>query len=284
DPWADKLAPHTTGILLNGTDITLMNSRIDFSSGDGVFVGGSGNTVENCAITNTDYSGFDEAGITTMGANETITGNTVERTGRSGIVIRYSPATSVTHNFLTGIGLLTTDFGGIYTFDTDGGGAEIAYNIVEGYHSAGFGSSGIFLDDGSSNYVVDHNLAYDVDYGMKMNPPVPSNMVFNNTLSGSQWSLLGNMPDGWDGTQLVNNIFLGPTSIGNNVLSSNNLFDLPMSQFVNPASGDYRLAPGAVAIGDGEFLPPYLVTAPGRAPDVGAYEFGTTPFAAGAMI
>src|SRR5207302_1483954 len=61
DPWGAQFHPHTSGIILNGQFNTLANSTIAFSSGDGVFVGGSNNTVQNCLIHDVDYEAGDEA-------------------------------------------------------------------------------------------------------------------------------------------------------------------------------------------------------------------------------
>ena len=56
----------TTGIIIQGTNNILQNSTILHSSGDGVFLGGSFNTVENCTVAYADYAGNDEAGITLL--------------------------------------------------------------------------------------------------------------------------------------------------------------------------------------------------------------------------
>src|SRR3712207_9082482 len=60
--------------------------------------------------------------------------------------------------------LQTTDGGGIYTYGTDGTGGEIAYNVVHGIHSGGFGAPAIYLDNFSSDYSVHHNVVWDSDF------------------------------------------------------------------------------------------------------------------------
>ncbi len=111
---------HSTGIILNGQYNTLQNSTIAFSSGDGVFLGGSFNTVQNCTIHDVDYEAGDEAGITTLGANESILYNTIYNAGRSGIVIRHTTASLILHNIIHNVGMQMTDLGGIYAWGTDG--------------------------------------------------------------------------------------------------------------------------------------------------------------------
>jgi len=164
DPWGAQYHPHTTGIILNGTGNILENSVVAFSSGDGVFVGGSGNTVKNTVIHDVDYEAGDEAGITTLGSNETILGNTIYNAGRSGIVCRYTYDSVISHNVIHTVGLQMTDLGAIYTWGTDGAGTEISYNVVYGIHTGGFGAAGVYLDNSSQNFVVDHNLAFDCDF------------------------------------------------------------------------------------------------------------------------
>lgn len=279
DPWADKFAPHTSGIILNGSNNTIEDSTIRYSSGDGVFLGGSGNTVQNCVIADTDTIGADEGGITTLGPNAQVLNNTVFNCGRSGVVVRYSPASTIAHNRIYACGLLTTDLGGIYTLQTDGQGTRIEYNRISDIHTGGYGGTGVYLDEGCNNYVVDHNVTWDIDTGVKMNPPSENNQVLNNTFAGSTNSISGSGTTDMTGSVLSSNIFIGPAQIGVDATQQNNLFDPPSSVFVAPKAGNFQVRKTQLmrAIA-------HANASTGTNPDVGAYALGQPPFKAGATI
>jgi parallel beta-helix repeat protein len=285
DPWADQYLPHTSGIILNGTNNLLENSIINYSSCDGVYLGGSNNTVRNCSVSNADYAGADEAGITTSGANEQVLFNTVYNCGRNGIDIRYSPAASILNNRIYNVGLLTTDMGGIYTFNTDGQETVIANNLISDIHAGGFGGAGIHLDNGSSSYIVHNNVVWNADTALKMNPPSQNNVIVNNTFIGTLASIDGNGSTGMTGSMLVNNIFIGPVgTVGADLTESNDLFNDASVKFVNPPKNDFRLLRGSAGIHTGRALPPYAVTIGKFPPDIGAYAYGKKPFTNGARI
>jgi len=282
DTWLDKFSPHTTGIILNGVGNILQNSTIDYSSGDGVFLGGSNNTVRNTLIADTDYAGYDEAAVSTLGANETVSGNTIYNTGRSGVVIRYSPHASIHHNRIYLVGLLTTDLGGVYTWDTDGQGTRIAFNQISDVHTGGFGGAGIYLDNSATDYVVDHNVVWNSDTALKMNPPSANNQIYNNTLIGtSALDSSGNAD--MSGSIFVNNIFVGMTNFGTGITQSRNLVGSPEAnvRFVAPGKGDFRLTRKSPAVHAGQAVPGYASNYRGWAPDQGAYVLADKPFSAG---
>ncbi|HEX5242380.1 MAG TPA: right-handed parallel beta-helix repeat-containing protein [Tepidisphaeraceae bacterium] len=281
DPWADKLAPHTTGIILNGSDDVIQNSIIAGSSGDGIFLGGSNNIARNCIIHDVDTIGADEAGVTIMGSNDQVISNTIYNAGRSGIVMRFSPAASVLHNRISNGGLLTTDLGGIYTWGTDGQNSVIAYNLINGFHSGGFGSSGIYLDNSSTDYLVHHNVVWDTDNALKMNEPSDNNQIDNNTLAGTQLSVASDDASNMAGSILMNNLFTAPTQIDPSAQQTDNLA-LPGAQFTNVGRCDLRLRGKSPAINAGTVVPGITDGYAGSAPDIGAYEFGRKPFVAGA--
>ncbi|HEY2587637.1 MAG TPA: right-handed parallel beta-helix repeat-containing protein [Tepidisphaeraceae bacterium] len=278
DPWADQFAPHTTGIILNGSNNTIDNSTIHFSSGDGVFLGGNNNTVQNCVIGDVDTIGADEAGVTTLGSNEQVLNNTIFNCGRSGVVSRYTAASTIAHNRIYACGLLTTDLGGIYAFETDGQGTRIEYNKISEIHTVAYRGVGIYLDEGCSNYVVDHNVVWDVDTGVKLNPVSENNLVQNNTFAGSADSV-GSGPTGLTGSILANNIFIGPAQIASDATQENNLSDPPSSIFLAPEAGNFQLRRALFMRAIAHANAPT-----GMNPDVGAFALGQPPFTAGATI
>lgn len=184
-PWdPHNYGGSSTGILLNGTQNVLEDSTIAFSSGDGVYVSGSNNTVEYNTIHDVDYGGGDQAGIEVAGSNQLIQTNTIYNAGRDGITATYSTADQILSNTIYDCGLQTTDLGAIYAWGTNGGGTVISGNAIWGMHAGGYGACGIYLDNGSSNYVVSNNNISTTDTPIKVNGPNSGIQLSNNTTSG----------------------------------------------------------------------------------------------------
>ncbi|HET6250598.1 MAG TPA: right-handed parallel beta-helix repeat-containing protein [Tepidisphaeraceae bacterium] len=282
DPWGAEYHAHATGIILNGTGNILENSTIAYSSGDGVFLGGSGNTVENTTIHDVDYEGGDEAGVTTLGNDESVLYNTIYNTGRSGIVSRFTTHSLIAHNVVHDVGLQMTDLGAIYTWGTDGEGTEIAYNVCYNVHTGGYGAAGIYLDNGSQNWIVDHNVVYNADFALKMNPPDDNDLIINNTFSGTQYGLQSSGNEDMTGSTFLNNIFTAHAMFGPSATYNHDIFYQTNPQFVNAAAYNFQIKSNSPAINAGVVMPPYTNGYLGKAPDIGAYEYGQTPFAAGA--
>jgi probable HAF family extracellular repeat protein/parallel beta-helix repeat protein len=194
-PWDDHERAATTGIQLNGTSNVLENSVIAFSSGDGVYVGGSNNLVQNNQVHDVDYGGGDESAIELEGSNQQVLGNTLYNTGRDGIVATYSIAAQILNNTIHDCGLQTTDLGAIYIWGTNGAGTTIAGNTIYNMHAGGFGACGIYLDTGCSNYVVHDNAITGADTPIKVNGPDSNIQLYNNTTSGgSSWIIPPSTP------------------------------------------------------------------------------------------
>ena len=130
--------------------------------------------------------------------------------------IRFSPTPSLTS------GQQTTEAGGIYTVHQNGGGTEIAYNKISGFHSGGYGQTGLFFDNSSPNYNVHNNVVSDVDTALKMNGDSSYMNVWNNTLNGSWYAVFGDYRGGWYGTKFISNVFLRTATLGSGAYSSNN--------------------------------------------------------------
>ena len=275
DPFSMDQTPHTTGIIINGSNDVIQNSTIQYSSSDGIFLGGSRNLVQNTIISDVDYAGGDDAGVTVMGVNNRVTQSTIFNTGRSGIRLD-SGSDQIDHNRLYNIGLLTTDFGAIYTFGIDGAGSQIDYNIISDVHSGGFGAAGIYLDNNSSNLIVHHNVVYDADFALKMNPESIDNRIYNNTLIGTQASVASSFGADMPGSVFTNNIFGGPATIGPGATETDDL-DASVVSFVSAATDNFQLAKGSAAIDKGVKLPPFTNGYKGKAPDIGAYEYKDKP-------
>jgi hypothetical protein len=284
DPWGQQQKAHNSGIALLGTDSVIRDSRINYSAGNGVFLGGSRNRVENSVISNVDYNAGDEAGVYVLGPNHVVSHNTISNTGRSGVVHRYSPGAKIVHNVIHTVLLQTTDGGGTYTWGSDGAGTEIAYNQIYNVKSGGFGAAGVYLDNFSRNHVVHHNVVWDSDFGLKMNPPNTSNRIYNNTFAGNKYSVASSGTREMSGSVFRNNVFTNRLQIGPGATAANDLSMGADFRFVNSGAGDFRLRAGSAAIDRGVVIRPYTDGFLGAAPDAGAYEFDRAPWKAGAVL
>jgi hypothetical protein len=273
------------GILIAGQHNTVSRSEIGYSWGSGVTVTGDDNTVDNNIIHDCGLSGNEKTLVNVTGQNTTVSNNTMYNAGRSGVVLRDPSSTThpvtgtrMLHNDISRFGYLTKDLGGIYTYSADLAGTVIAYNRIHDSHTTGI-AAGVYLDSNCSNATVHHNLVYNVQRGMIMNPTATNEDTYNNTFwvdayamspgggSGcvncSTYNNLSNRSSGWTGN-----------NVGNNATTSD--------QFVNSATGNFQLKSGSSAINYGRVVPGITDGYTGSAPDAGAFEYGTPGWTAGA--
>jgi hypothetical protein len=272
NPYSDNV--DNSGIILNGSDNVLENSVIRYSSANGVTLLGTGNSVLNCVVSDTDYAGNNASTINTgTGADgptrgATIANNTTSDTWREGIEVHNLEGGSVVYNTVSFAGLQTYDQGLIHTVGNAGTPAgtnaqtTIAYNVV--HDDTGHNGKGIYLDEGSSGYNVHHNVTWNVDFGMALNGNGQLNSIYNNTF-------VAGVPFGgtnlvhFDGTQtndlISNNIFqtgadLTPFTTAGNVIAdnfqSNPTATTPNpAGFVDPAANNYQVTSGSAVLGPG---------------------------------
>jgi hypothetical protein len=276
--------PDTTGIYLLGSHSVLRDSVIAYSAGHGVAVGGSDNRVENVVVHDVGYNAGNDAGINMRGNGHVVTRNTVYNAGRSGIKIGYARGFKLTHNLIHDVMQQATDGGGIYTYGTDAKGGEIAYNVIYNSRSEGFGAVGVYLDNFSSHYVVHHNVVWNADHALKMNPTSRDNLIYNNTLAGVDYSVATSKSGDMLGSVFRNNIFTKSAKIDPRATKQNNLMAGTDPGFVNFAGGDLRLKSTSRAVDTGMKLGGYTAGYDGDAPDAGAYEYGKPKWTAGATI
>lgn len=275
-PWGDD----TTGILIHGSNNVVKNSKISYSSGNCLMVSGSNNKIVNNEIHDCNYYGTDDAGIYISSfysaSNNLISYNSIYNTGRGAILMKYAPGTRISYNNLSEFGELMHDMGGLYVFRTDGMGTEIDHNYVhDGPNNAL--TTGIYLDNGSSNYLIHHNVVWNVPNAMILNTPNNFNLIYNNTYYGPG-RIIG---DDWYGDQIVNNI-VGAAAPSNEAKWANNLHPGdPNLDFVNPAGGNFRIGSNSAAIDAGQVITGITTGYSGSAPDIGAYEYGGTDWTPG---
>lgn len=260
--------PTRTGIVLAGNNSIFENSTVAYGAGDGVLVMGANARVTNNIIHDTGYNAADTAAIRVLGSGAQVDHNTIYDIGRSGI-LHTAAGLKILYNVIHDAGLQTTEAGGIYTVGTNGGGTEIAYNKIYNMHSGGFGETGLFLDNNSNNFVVDHNQVWNVDHALKMNFTCRNDNIYNNTLDGSLYSVFTNQKGDWDGTKLTKNVFLKAAVFNTGAQVSNN------ASVATPGLGAGDFASGAT--GDTVDVSPPVVTPPVKAPPVKTPPIVTPP-------
>lgn len=280
----------STGVVLYGARNTLQNSTVAYSAGNGVSLDGESHRLENNVIHDVNYVAVDAAAVSTRcnpcanySYGHVIRNNTMFNAGRSIIVHRETGGLVIEYNHLYNGGLQTDDNGMTYTFQTDGDGTVIAYNVIHA-NLAEHDPIGIYLDNDSSNFSVHNNIVYGVGQALKLNLPSYNNQIYNNTLLGSSYSVTSwgpeHRPRELTGSVLRNNIIPNGlqfiTEAG--LTRSDNLESDP--GFVNVEGGDFSLREGSPATDAGVTIEG--LSFEGAAPDMGAIEFGEPSWAYGA--
>ena len=272
----------TTGFLIAGTHQTLENSAISFSSGNGVNLSGTGNTVSNCLIHDVDYVTSDCAAVSPSGSDATIASNTLYNGGRSLLLFKL-PSSKATHNLIYGAGLQADDLGGVYTYGTDGAESEVAYNVVH-------------TDPPAARAQGHRDLPRQRQQQLHR-PPQPGVRPLRRRDDHQhrehrqphlqQHRMLGGIHGGGTdpGVQIVNNIFTGAIRIGTGATVSDNLVGPADPEFVDAAAvatTSSRLArpPSTWARRSLPYTNGYV----GSAPDLGAFERGAPPWSAGSSL
>jgi hypothetical protein len=181
---------------------------------------------------------------------------------------------------------MTSDLGGTYTYWTDGGGTVLAYNHIHDVHCPGYGGSGIYIDNGSANFVVRHNLCTGNQLaGIHVNTPVRNTLVCHNTTAGNVFALINGggsrtLPPDF---VVANNIFLDRVKVktGGTLLHN---FTNGTPGFVDGQAGDFRLTAGSPCIDAAVPLEGISVPHGGASPDQGCFEYGHPAWSAGSTL
>jgi len=280
-----------TGIAMFGTKDTLSCCEVSWAAGDCVSLYGSENVVVDCIIHDANYRGTDAAPVALGGIGNRLLYSEVYNGGRDVLSAPSAQAFKVLHNEIHHSGLVAWDVGLLYTYNTDGKDAEIAYNIVHDAWSGNpdetWGASGIYLDNNSRNFLVHHNVSFNVKgLGIQVNDPgrnirVYNNTVFNTTHDMAPWNN-GQFP-GIEGAncKFYNNYFDRPVKKTEwieekaNVYSAEDFLQDRNAGNYMPKKGS-ELIDAGVVVGELKDIP-YA----GKAPDVGAFEYGMPAWKAG---
>ncbi|MBI2842078.1 MAG: right-handed parallel beta-helix repeat-containing protein [Armatimonadetes bacterium] len=288
---------YDTGAIMGGQYNELRDSTIAYSAGNGVSLRlySTGNSIINCLIHDVNYIGIDCAVVNCHGSNHTIQHNTMYNSGDSVIMHRMLQSSRIEYNHLYNAGMLNHDLGLTYSGGSDGNGTVIAYNWC---HDSPRGC-GIYLDNGSSNFLVHHNVVWNVRNGnIQINQPSRNNKIYNNTTFPPGNAVSCGYLTTWNdmsGSRIINNLFIGQVNPetsgqwGNGAVVANNV-QASITALRNPTACDFRLAPGSPGIDAGQSIPGITDGYSGWAPDAGAYEGestwapGYTPPAPGSEI
>jgi len=260
---------------------------IAYSATSGLRLSGEDNRLVNCIVHDVDYSGDGRGGLDlgdSVGAQ--VLHCTIFAAGRDIIQHHGSKRLRLDYNDLYYGNMLNSDSGAIYCWGTDGQGGVIAHNWV--HDNLGDSTVGIYLDNFSRNFTVHHNLIWNcTGSGIRLNSDATDHLVCNNTIVDVREPF---------GTFTYS--AYKPTMEGTRVI--NNLVNAAMdprdpSQFVQGELGPelHHNAPGAIdgdglpvagsaAVDAGVDIPGITDGYKGKAPDLGAYEYGAEHWVAGA--
>lgn len=284
-----------TGIRLAGSNNTLKNCTIAYSSHNGVYLRGTHQVVDNCTIHDVAYVHTEGGAVSWMGDDPTgaspacqdhvVSNSTLYNSGRHIVNFYYCPNITMTHNVMYNSCIDVGDCGIIYQ-SKGGASGRIDHNIMH-TNLADYWTFGIYLDADPENYTLDHNVLYD-QLGTYFNVGGDGNgdgvgalnvNVYNNTVWGGSLYLY----NGSSNTKLYNNLVQNGMDGSSAADFQNNMSGGSSSMFVNAGAGNFQLASGAPSppVNSGRTITGITTGAVGT-PDIGAYELGATPWTAGA--
>jgi len=303
------------GIILSGVGNTLQNSVVKYSSGSGVSILGENHKVLGNRFYENNYQATEAGVVGTGGPSKAIDPevgyNLIYNTPHIGIVVNkmYSSDPEqiglirIHHNVIMNFMLRSNDGGAINcSAGRNWDNIRIDHNIIA--NSNKFISIGIYTDYGGEA-LIDHNVLYNIDrpiqmnrYSEEQNPPIGESdggpmgeiRVYNNTAIADSWSKpgIGNdhvNPSG-EGMFFKNNI------VSNRIAGELDLAEMASNVMINKtnalnyfsdyATNDFTLAAGTSSLIDqGVDVSPYNDEIFNGVPDIGAYEYGVTPWVAG---
>lgn len=260
----------------------------------GIALGGEDAVATNNRVHDISYGGTYGCGIWPAPgrARQTITHNTIYRTGRSGIDGVYSNK-DIGYNDIYDFGLINTDLGAIYAANgADLTGTRVHHNWLhdaknDATHQFPVGA-GIYFDQNAKPAQVDHNVFWNNhknDVRLEQEKP-PFHRIFNNTMASAEtnfWFTFHSYPAS-SPSDSRNNIYrslIKPNAPGSDEMTSGT-----DPKFANAGEGGlkYRLKSDSPAIDRGAMIPRVTDGYLGSAPDLGAYEYGGPDWVAGCSI
>ena len=248
---------------------------------------GEDNRLINSIICDVNYVGSGRGGLDlNHSTGAAVSHCTISRTGRDGIQHHGSKRIRIEYSDIFHTNMLNNDAGAIYAWGTDGEGGMIAYNWV--HDNLGDATVGIYLDNFDKNFIVHHNLVWNcTGSGIRLNSDALNHLIANNTIQQvhepfGTFCYAGYTPS-MKGTRILNNLV-------NAAMNPRNPREFVQGELGPELS---HCGPGAVdpdgyptedsaAIDAGIPIAGITDGFLGRAPDLGAYEFGGPRWTAGA--
>jgi hypothetical protein len=276
--------PEGSAIDLGGADSTVSHCTVSMTAGCGILIRGERNQVTRSLVEDIGYAGTYGGGITIAGADASVTFNTVRRTGRdcihfSNTIPGDHGGAEVLYNDCSLPGQVCKDVGILYVFGRNadspaGKPTRIAWNWFHN-HSAPRPSPGIYIDNYCRNFIVHHNVIWNVpnDAGIRINGPTDGCRIFNNTLHHTHdvgsFTFRRFEPNNPEPAFWTSRDHYSFESLNNLHLGEN-----PAAQLTDPANHDFTLKPGAPAIDAGVAVRGFDAPLSGERPDLGAFEHG----------
>lgn len=293
------------GLDFTGNDNVIRDSVVAYSAGQLLWFGGRRNEAYNNTLYDGGYTAYLPAVRTTFPSASNPAGadknrlrqNTLLNSGN--IQVEAGPGLDILYNDVYSSHLQISDLGVIYSWNTDGLGAAIGYNLVHDNWAElnrdlnFYGGYGIFLDEDTRNYTTYRNVTWNTTadgiFVFGSDPaqyPNSSRRFYNNTVDGTIGAHAKSSPSQTlTGVEFRNNYAAAfgvyDFSEPGLALQNNRIEELVV---VDRTGRDYRLRSGSPAIDAGANLPGYTDGYAGSAPDVGALESGQVAFVAGALL
>jgi len=265
-----------------GTGNRVEKCEIAYGSGSGVWDSGTGTSILNNYIHDFNYLGYYDAPVMLRGNTTTCKYNIIKSGGRDALQT-VSKNSEIAYNDISYSNLIADDCGLLYTI---GKGLNLKIHHNYFHESEGRGqlkkATGIYLDNDAEGVLVHHNVVWNTEWtNIQINLDGKDIDIFNNTLwNGS--AVMG----AWhkDGTSFTN------VRVWNNLsddpnwepqADKKNNFYVSFDPFKNLTIEDFTLKPGSPLIDKGVVITGITDGYEGGAPDVGAFEYGTTPWKPG---
>ncbi len=252
----------TAGIYISGEQNVIRNCNVAHGWGALITVRGRNNTVENNVVEDANWQCREFAvNIVVNGTDHRIIKNTVRTSTAMLIVmididrvptirpqIQYNDCRDYAHVMLDG-GTAAIYYNG----NDDLGGGEISHNFIADNRTTNERvSCGIYLDDGSNNCRVHHNVIVGngkTRCGLFTHKGNKRLTVYNNTFWDQKEAAWQSAV--WEGTRDANSMIFrnnisggkgfATTGVDGGIRQQDNLENVPVKNFVDVASHDFRL-------------------------------------------
>ncbi len=285
-----KPTSYGVGIGLFGVRDTIAYCHVAWSAGDAITLYGDSSVVYRCTVHDANYRATDASVISIGGRGVSILRSDLFNAGRDLITNGDAKGFRIMYNRLHTIALLAWDVGIFYSWGKDGGNGEIAFNHIYDAYSGNpdpsWGAVGVYLDNGSRNFLVHHNVIHDIKgMGIQYNYPGYNLRSYHNTVYNTTIEMRAVGDD-------VPGVTPGECRLYNNY-TDRRLLDVYWTDLKNNwvsgldylqgrDTGNFLPLEGSVLVDHGIFVDeireiPYS----GDGPDIGAYELGLEPWDVG---